>query len=602
VSRSIWRELAISPSTDEREIRRAYARRLKIVQPEDDPQGFQALRAAFEQAMNHARHAAWEADNGWNEDDAVDEGLDASVAPAGENHAPPPATPLTGASSQDPALIAEMARDRADRDEHQRRCDALSEALRQPAPDGDAVLTALVAVFRSPALGALDVHESTEHWLGQLAGQRGPGFDALLEPAITFFGWDHRPVGDHWHPGLGALQHRADLETIRRLGNPASAGHLAFMALSRPVRPHQQMHARLQPGLGRQISDLLARIDYEVPYVLGYLNPASVAWWREHLSRPRFGVASAWFTGIVTLLSALFTSAASPPGLGAVGLAAGAGIGLFSSILLALAGHYLFILPRWRQTTSLAADNFWRSCGWAPAMALLMLATAFVPPGDGPAQSAAAVATALAGIGLVWWAALVGDADRWGQRLNWLWIWLSLFVPLWFICAIHMANRPALYVALLALMLLLPLGGLHLARRWPQDGPWRWRGDLLLVAAAVLGVALCVASARFQVGTSGAAVLFLTGTAGALATPHLHPWLANLRRWLSPLGLVAIFLFMVVALPPEQSGGAEFFIWGGAWFCGVLAFTVLGDLFRDRLPRPGGHSRRQRRKSVDRFA
>ena len=62
---SVWRELAISPSTDEREIRRAYARRLKIVHPEDDPEGFQALRAAFEQALNHARHAAWEADNGW---------------------------------------------------------------------------------------------------------------------------------------------------------------------------------------------------------------------------------------------------------------------------------------------------------------------------------------------------------------------------------------------------------------------------------------------------------------------------------------------------------------------------------------------------------
>ena len=188
---SVWRELAISPSTDEREIRRAYARRLKIVHPEDDPEGFQALRAAFEQALNHARHAAWEADNGWNDDDAVDEGLDAPAAPLGENHAPPPATPSTEASPQDPALVAEMARDRADRDEHQRRCDALSEALRQAAPDSETVLTALVAVFRSPALGALDVHDSTEHWLDQLAAQRGPGFEVLLDdrkasPGVKF--------------------------------------------------------------------------------------------------------------------------------------------------------------------------------------------------------------------------------------------------------------------------------------------------------------------------------------------------------------------------------------------------------------------------------
>ena len=38
-----------------------------------------AARAAFEQALNHARHAAWEAGNNWHEDVAVDEGLDAST-------------------------------------------------------------------------------------------------------------------------------------------------------------------------------------------------------------------------------------------------------------------------------------------------------------------------------------------------------------------------------------------------------------------------------------------------------------------------------------------------------------------------------------------
>ncbi|MNS41642.1 hypothetical protein D3C72_740000 [compost metagenome] len=600
MSTSIWRELAISPSTDEREIRRAYARRLKIVHPEDDPEGFQALRAAFEQAMNHARHAAWSAQD-WPEDEAVGEGLDSAPAPAqvAADHTAAVST-LDQAPQQDPALVAEIERDRAERAEHQRRCDALSEALRHPSPDDEAVLTALVAVFRSPALGALDVHESTEQWLGQLAGQRGPGFDALLEPTITFFGWDNRPVGDHWNPGLGALQHREDIATIRRLRNPDSPAHASFVALSQPVGWRERMRARLQPELGRRIADLLARIDHEVPYVLGYLNPASVAWWREHLSRPRFGVASAWFTGIVTLLSALFTSAASPPGLGAVGFAAGAGVGLFGSILLALAGHYLFILPRWRQTTGLASDNFWRSCGWAPAMALLMLATAFVPPGDDPAQSAVAIATGLAGIGLVWWAALTIDPDRWRDQLHWLWLWLSLIFPLWFIGGAHMAQRPALYVALLTLMILLPLGGLHLARRWPNHGSWSQRANWMLAATAALGAALCLASTSFPVGTLGAAVLFLTGTAGALATPHLHPWLVNLRRWVSPLGLMAIFFF-TITLPADLSG-ATFFVWGGAWFCGVLALTALGDLFRDRLPRPGGHSRPKRRKSADRFA
>ena len=42
---SIWDELGIAPSGDPAGIRQAYARRLKQVHPEDDPEGFQSLLA-----------------------------------------------------------------------------------------------------------------------------------------------------------------------------------------------------------------------------------------------------------------------------------------------------------------------------------------------------------------------------------------------------------------------------------------------------------------------------------------------------------------------------------------------------------------------------
>jgi hypothetical protein len=47
----IWAELQIEETTDIRAIRRAYALRLKIVHPEDDPDGFQNLRRAYETAL-----------------------------------------------------------------------------------------------------------------------------------------------------------------------------------------------------------------------------------------------------------------------------------------------------------------------------------------------------------------------------------------------------------------------------------------------------------------------------------------------------------------------------------------------------------------------
>jgi len=59
---SHWQILDIEPTQDEALIRRAYSRLLKTHRPDSDPEGYQRLREAFEQAKNCAVDAALEAE------------------------------------------------------------------------------------------------------------------------------------------------------------------------------------------------------------------------------------------------------------------------------------------------------------------------------------------------------------------------------------------------------------------------------------------------------------------------------------------------------------------------------------------------------------
>ncbi len=52
---SFWEILGIDPTIENSAIKKAYARKLKIYHPEDDPQGFQALREAYDKALKYAK-------------------------------------------------------------------------------------------------------------------------------------------------------------------------------------------------------------------------------------------------------------------------------------------------------------------------------------------------------------------------------------------------------------------------------------------------------------------------------------------------------------------------------------------------------------------
>jgi hypothetical protein len=92
LSDDLWRQLGIAPTAEESAIRRAYAKRLREVRPDDDPEGFQRLVEARDLALQLARHGgAGETERG----ELADEGAAELLASpqAGEARSGPASLP-----------------------------------------------------------------------------------------------------------------------------------------------------------------------------------------------------------------------------------------------------------------------------------------------------------------------------------------------------------------------------------------------------------------------------------------------------------------------------------------------------------------------------
>ena len=77
-----WEILHIAPTGDERAIRRAYAKLLKSTRPDDDAEGYQRLREAFDEALSHAPYIDEEEDaDDWSWDNADNDEANVSDDP-----------------------------------------------------------------------------------------------------------------------------------------------------------------------------------------------------------------------------------------------------------------------------------------------------------------------------------------------------------------------------------------------------------------------------------------------------------------------------------------------------------------------------------------
>ena len=285
---SDWQVLGISPESDERAIKRAYAALLKKTNPEDDPAAFKVLRSAYESALRTARYRAMYAfeDEDITEaddevvfaEDAFDRNLD--FEPYGRVEV----TPNFANAGKQLDSRTTTPRDATSFQVHE----ALTESLAKIVYGNGTAFEAQAALedlLKGAAMEELTTYARTEEWLISLLENTYPKSKAIMNRCSTYFGWSNAQNQTAYSPGHRAAllqKQTTDVEEasafISRVKSKKHEYHRAYLEAS--VDPDKRSWFSRTWGLTRlkNVHDFFNEIEVLFPAAFEHLNTKAVNW------------------------------------------------------------------------------------------------------------------------------------------------------------------------------------------------------------------------------------------------------------------------------------------------------------------------------------
>jgi len=329
-----WQLLGIEATADSKAIRRAYAARLRAIDPDQDRDGFAALRDARDQALMLASGEVADAPSTGIMIDGIEVIVPSpnvafsgslpatcdiafaplSIAPATPppDWRMPPIAPDCRIATDGGDAIALPLPDGADalivptvtRAEVQdlSRADHALHALLYPDPDAESQDrpmhptdivngTTLISRIHAEAQdGAIDLHARIDDWLANILAGSWPRAQPLLAPAARLFGWEALDGQIDAPPAVDFINRRLAsdrfAQQVQQKGHPL---HRAWQQLAKPTRPGQSWALWWQ---GAKVDELITTIRRDYPELEQRLD-----WHRIALREERTGLAIASFGG-----------------------------------------------------------------------------------------------------------------------------------------------------------------------------------------------------------------------------------------------------------------------------------------------------------------